>query len=194
MHTSRAEIAKGMRQGRQEDAHEFLRYSIDALQRSVLAIHSSTSSTHPNPNKVPPALAETSWVHAIFGGRLRSRVSCRTCHHCSDTFDSLLDLSIDIVRTQSLSRALAQFVKPEVLSGEDAYRCEKCKKPVTAEKFMTVHEAPVCLTIHLKRFTPTGRKNVNPVAYPEVLDLQQYMSEGQVRSTFEFALPLTTKL
>ncbi|CAE6510721.1 unnamed protein product [Rhizoctonia solani] len=174
-----AKIAKGMRPGRQEDAHEFLRYSVDALQRSALAIHSSTSSKYPHPNKIPHALAETSWVHAIFGGRLRSRVSCRTCHHCSDTFDSLLDLSVEINRSTSLMHALSQFVKPEVLSGEDAYRCEKCKKPVTAEKFMTVHEAPACLTIHLKRFSPTGRKIVNSITYPEVLDLQKFMSEGQ---------------
>ncbi|CUA69378.1 ubiquitin specific peptidase 36 [Rhizoctonia solani] len=177
--THLAKIAKGMRQGRQEDAHEFLRYSVDALQRSALAIHSSSSSKHPNPNKIPHGLAETSWVHAIFGGRLRSRVSCRTCHHCSDTFDSLLDLSVEINRSSSLMNALTQFVKPEILSGEDAYRCEKCKKPVTAEKFMTVHEAPVCLTIHLKRFSPTGRKIVNQITYPEVLDLQKFMSEGQ---------------
>ncbi|CAE6395035.1 unnamed protein product [Rhizoctonia solani] len=172
-------IAKGMRQGRQEDAHEFLRYSVDALQRSALAVYSTSSLKHPNPNKIPHALAETSWVHAIFGGRLRSRVSCRTCHHCSDTFDSLLDLSVEINRSHSLLHALGQFVKPEILSGEDAYRCEKCKKPVTAEKFMTVHEAPVCLTIHLKRFSPTGRKIVNQITYPEVLDLQNFMSEGQ---------------
>lgn len=30
-------IAKGLRRGRQEDAHEFLRYSIDAFQRAALA-------------------------------------------------------------------------------------------------------------------------------------------------------------
>ena len=30
-------IAKNMRRGRQEDSHEFLRYAIDALQKSCLA-------------------------------------------------------------------------------------------------------------------------------------------------------------
>lgn len=30
-------IAKHMRKGRQEDSHEFLRYAIDALQKSCLA-------------------------------------------------------------------------------------------------------------------------------------------------------------
>ncbi|KAG8692337.1 hypothetical protein FRC09_011259 [Ceratobasidium sp. 395] len=177
-------IARGMRRGRQEDAHEFLRYTIDALQLSALTIYSSTSSVHPNPSKIPPPLAETSWVHAIFGGRLRSRVSCRTCGHCSDTFDSILDLSVDLARAQTLDQALAQFVKSEVLSGEDAYRCEKCKKPVTAEKFMRIHEAPICLTVHLKRFRPDGRKNVLQIPYPEVLDIQRYMSEGQTSKKY----------
>ncbi|QRV87870.1 ubiquitin carboxyl-terminal hydrolase [Ceratobasidium sp. AG-Ba] len=173
-----------MRRGRQEDAHEFLRYTVDALQRSTLCIFSSTSQAHKNPTKVPPSLAETSWVHAIFGGRLRSRVRCRTCGHCSDTFDSILDLSVDLARADTLVRALAQFAKPDILSGEDAYRCEKCKKPVTAEKFMRIHEAPVCLTVHLKRFRPDGRKNAMPIGYPEVLDIQPYMSEGQTSKKY----------
>jgi ubiquitin carboxyl-terminal hydrolase 36/42 len=34
-------IAGHMRRGRQEDSHEFLRYAIDALQKSCLAGHSS---------------------------------------------------------------------------------------------------------------------------------------------------------
>jgi ubiquitin carboxyl-terminal hydrolase 36/42 len=34
-------IASHMRRGRQEDSHEFLRYAIDALQKSCLAGHTS---------------------------------------------------------------------------------------------------------------------------------------------------------
>jgi ubiquitin carboxyl-terminal hydrolase 36/42 len=33
-------IAKHLRRGRQEDSHEFLRYAIDALQKSCLAEYS----------------------------------------------------------------------------------------------------------------------------------------------------------
>ena len=39
--TPPAAIAGHMRRGRQEDSHEFLRYAIDALQKSCLAGHSS---------------------------------------------------------------------------------------------------------------------------------------------------------
>lgn len=37
LHYRLAVIAKHMRRGRQEDSHEFLRYAIDALQKSCLA-------------------------------------------------------------------------------------------------------------------------------------------------------------
>ncbi|GAA6003336.1 hypothetical protein JCM10207_000282, partial [Rhodosporidiobolus poonsookiae] len=51
-----------------------------------------------------------------------------------------------------------------------------CKKLVNAEKFFRIEDAPLVLTIHLKRFTPTGRKIQGPVKYPETLRLGQYMS------------------
>ncbi|PCH40869.1 cysteine proteinase, partial [Wolfiporia cocos MD-104 SS10] len=168
-------IAKSMRRGRQEDAHEFLRYAIDALQKSCLAGH---------PAKIDPKLAETTWVHKIFGGRLRSRVTCLDCGYNSDTFDRILDLSIDIYGVNTLKEALRKFVAVDHLKGADKYKCEKCKKPVTADKQFTLHEAPLVLTIHLKRFSPMGRKIGHPVKYDERLSLQPIMSDGQYGPTY----------
>ncbi|KAF7981677.1 hypothetical protein HWV62_32226 [Athelia sp. TMB] len=174
-HKTEQSIAKHMRKGRQEDSHEFLRYAIDALQKSCLA---------GMPSKLDPKLAETTWVHKIFGGRLRSRVSCRECHYNSDTFDSILDLSLDIIRQTSLKEVLHNFVKIDTLKGADKYKCEKCKKPVVAEKNFTIHDAPTVLTIHLKRFSPLGRKISHPIHYDERLSLQAVMSEGQFGPTY----------
>ncbi|KAJ3526832.1 hypothetical protein NM688_g8210 [Phlebia brevispora] len=168
-------IAKQMRRGRQEDSHEFLRYAIDALQKSCLAGHSQ---------KIDHKLAETTWVHKIFGGRLRSRVTCLSCHYNSDTFDSILDLSVDIYGMNTLRDALRKFVAVDHLKGADKYKCEKCKKHVTANKQFTVHDAPVVLTVHLKRFSPMGRKIGQPIRYEERLSLQPFMSEGQFGPTY----------
>ncbi|KAA1466586.1 cysteine proteinase, partial [Dentipellis sp. KUC8613] len=162
-------IAKHMRRGRQEDSHEFLRYAIDALQKSCLA---------GLPPKLDSKLAETTWVHKIFGGKLRSRVTCHSCKHNSDTFDSILDLSVDIHGQSSLKDALRNFVAIDYLKGADKYKCEKCKQKVVAEKRFTVHEAPMVLTVHLKRFSPLGRKIGHPVRYDERLSLGPYMSKG----------------
>ncbi|OBZ77162.1 Ubiquitin carboxyl-terminal hydrolase 42 [Grifola frondosa] len=168
-------IAKPLRRGRQEDSHEFLRYAVDALQKSCLAGY---------PPKLDPKLAETTWVHRIFGGRLRSRVTCLSCGHNSDTFDSILDLSVDICGVSSLKEALRKFIAVDHLKGADKYKCEKCKKHVTAEKQFTIHDAPLVLTIHLKRFSPMGRKIGHPIRYDEKLSLQPVMSEGQHGPTY----------
>ncbi|KAF5393139.1 hypothetical protein D9757_001305 [Collybiopsis confluens] len=174
--TSRLQvIAKHMRRGRQEDSHEFLRYAIDALQKSCLEGY---------PPKIDPKLAETTWIHKLFGGRLRSQVSCKSCGHNSDTFDGMLDLSLDIHHSQTLKDALRKFVAPDHLKGADKYKCEKCKKYVDAEKRFTIHEAPIVLTVHLKRFSPLGSKIGNLVTYDEQLSLEPYMSKGQYGPTY----------
>jgi ubiquitin carboxyl-terminal hydrolase 36/42 len=165
-------IASHMRRGRQEDSHEFLRYAIDALQKSCLAGHSSLV-------KVDPKLAETTWVHKIFGGKLRSRVTCGECGHNSDTFDSILDLSVDIHGVDTLRGALRKFTATDSLKGADKYKCEKCKMHVDASKRFTIHDAPEALTIHLKRFSPLGRKIGHAVQYDERLSLANAVSEGQ---------------
>ncbi|KZT05667.1 cysteine proteinase [Laetiporus sulphureus 93-53] len=169
-------IAKHMRRGRQEDAHEFLRYAIDALQKSCLA---------GLPTKIDHKLAETTWVHKIFGGRLRSRVTCLECGHNSDTYDSVLDLSVDIYGVSGVKEALRKFTAVDHLRGADKYKCEKCKKAVAADKQFTVHEAPLVLTIHLKRFSPMGRKIAHQINYDERLSLQPVMSEGEYGPTYK---------
>ena len=75
--------------------------------------------------KVESKLAETTWVHKIFGGRLRSRVTCSKCGHNRDTFDSILDLSIDIHNVNTLKAALKKFTTVDLLKGADKYKCEK---------------------------------------------------------------------
>ncbi|KAJ3484111.1 hypothetical protein NLI96_g5854 [Meripilus lineatus] len=125
-------IAKHMRRGRQEDSHEFLRYAIDALQKS-----------------------------------------------CLFAFPPILDLSVDIYGVNTLTDALRKFVAVDHLKGADKYKCDKCKKHVSADKQFTIHEAPTVLSIHLKRFSPMGRKIGHQVNYGERISLQSFMSEGQ---------------
>ena len=69
---------------------------------------------------------DTSWVHQIFGGRLRSRVTCSSCHHNSDTFEKMLDLSVEIINIPTVRDALRKFVAVDYLKGANKYKCEKC--------------------------------------------------------------------
>lgn len=64
-------------------------------------------------------------MHQIFGGRLRSRVTCSQCKHNSDTYDNILDLSLEINGTRNLNEALKKFTKVDQLTGQNKYKCEK---------------------------------------------------------------------
>lgn len=71
-------------------------------------------------------MKRTTWVHRVWGGMIRSRVTCTRCKQPSDTFDSFLDLSIDVAPNKRTLREMLQgFVKEDRLDGDNAYRCEK---------------------------------------------------------------------
>ncbi|XP_071307528.1 ubiquitin carboxyl-terminal hydrolase 36 isoform X2 [Agelaius tricolor] len=164
-------ISHNLRFGRQEDAHEFLRYTIDAMQKACLNGYT----------KLDRQTQATTLVHQIFGGYLRSRVKCLECKTVSDTYDPYLDVTLEVERAANIVRALELFVKPEQLGGDNAYRCSMCRKKVSASKRFTIHRASNVLTISLKRFGSCGpsggRKITKDVGYPEILDIRPYMSE-----------------
>ncbi|XP_076996655.1 ubiquitin carboxyl-terminal hydrolase 42 isoform X2 [Tamandua tetradactyla] len=161
-------IARHFRFGNQEDAHEFLQYTVDAMQKACLN----------GSNKLDRHTQATTFVCQIFGGYLRSRVKCLNCKGVSDTFDPYLDITLEIKAAQSVNKALEQFVKPEQLDGENSYKCSKCKKMVPASKRFTIHRSSNVLTLSLKRFANfTGGKIAKDVKYPEYLDIRPYMSQ-----------------
>ncbi|XP_069726482.1 ubiquitin carboxyl-terminal hydrolase 42 [Phaenicophaeus curvirostris] len=162
-------IGKHFHFGSQEDAHEFLCFTVDALQKACL-----NGST-----KLDRSSQATTLIYQIFGGYLRSRVKCLNCKAVSDTYEPFLDITLDIKAVTSVTRALEQFVKPEQLDGENSYKCSKCKKMVPASKRYTIHRSSNVLTISLKRFANfTGGKINKDVKYPEYLDLRAYMSQA----------------
>ncbi|XP_066443252.1 ubiquitin carboxyl-terminal hydrolase 36 [Eleutherodactylus coqui] len=161
-------IARHFRFGSQEDAHEFLRYTIDAMQKACLNGYA----------KLDRQSQATTLVHQIFGGYLRSRVKCSVCKSVSDTFDPYLDIALEIRHSANIIRALELFVRSDVLSGENAYMCAKCNKKVPATKRFSVHRTSNVLTLSLKRFANfSGGKITKDVGYPEFLNIRPYMSQ-----------------
>ncbi|XP_036753011.2 ubiquitin carboxyl-terminal hydrolase 42 isoform X1 [Manis pentadactyla] len=162
-------IARHFRFGSQEDAHEFLQYTVDAMHKACL----NGSNILDRPTQA------TTLVCQIFGGYLRSRVKCLNCKGVSDTFDPYLDIILEIKAAQSVNKALEQFVKLEQLDGNNSYKCSKCKKMVPASKRLTIHRSSNVLTLSLKRFANfTGGKITKDVKYPEYLDVRPYMSQS----------------
>ncbi|KAK8656629.1 hypothetical protein V6N13_098574 [Hibiscus sabdariffa] len=173
-------ISRNFRNSRQEDAHEYMVNLLESMHKCCLPSGVSSES---------PSAYEKSLVHKIFGGRLRSQVKCLQCSYGSNTFDPFLDLSLEIVKADSLLKALKNFTTAELLDGgERQYQCQRCKQKVKAIKQLTVYNAPHVLTIHLKRFRAYdfGQKIDRKVEFGSTLDMKPFVSgsnEGDLKYT-----------
>ena len=172
-------IAKKLRVGRQEDAHEFVRHFVESLQKSCLREAGMKDNA-------TGRLAETTLVHQTFGGYLDSHIKCREmgCGYVSRTYEPFLDLSIDIRRHgDTLEGALGRFTAAEELQGSNKWMCGGCNQKVSAFKGYAIKMAPSVLVVHFKRFSGTRSGKINSfVKFPATLDFSKYMSEKKKRS------------
>ncbi|GFS44031.1 ubiquitin-specific protease 16 [Actinidia rufa] len=163
-------IGSHLGNGREEDAHEFLRYAIDTMQSACLketGVNASSSLEE-----------ETTLIGLTFGGYLRSKIKCMKCGGKSERHERMMDLTVEIDgEIGTLEEALQKFTGTEILDGENKYQCSRCKSYEKAKKKLTVLEAPNILTIALKRFQSGKFGKLNKsIQFPEILDLAPYMS------------------
>lgn len=165
-------IHRSFQHGRQEDAHEFLRFLIDHMWKACLK--------NLGLPKADSKAKETTIINHIFGGYHRSQVECLTCRSRSDTYEFFMELILDIRYAKSLQDALRKFTQAERLENDNAYKCSNCRKYVVGKKKFTVHKEPNVATFQLKRFDSDrifGGKITRLITYPEELDLRPFMSD-----------------
>ncbi|KAL0904142.1 hypothetical protein M5K25_026216 [Dendrobium thyrsiflorum] len=167
-----SKISSYFQPGEQQDAHEFLSCLLDSIHTSYLKPiykdHQFLSSREESP------------VNQVFGGCLRSQLRCLECGHCSDTYEPIVDLSLEIDDVDNLTEALESFTKTEMIDDPDIkFTCEGCKAQVSMEKQLKIEQPPNVIALHLKRFTNTDYsvlKICKFVKYPLELDLMPFLS------------------
>jgi len=86
-------ISKSLKVGRQEDAHEFLIYLLDVMERSSKQFMELNSYKFIVKND----LNTDNLIQKIYGGVTKSSVICSKCKNPSDTFEQFLDAGLVII-------------------------------------------------------------------------------------------------
>ncbi|KAK9674266.1 hypothetical protein RND81_12G222100 [Saponaria officinalis] len=183
--------SENFKSGRQEDAHEFLRYVIDACHDTCVRLrklqqqHAKKSSNGIGGD----SFSSNTIVKDIFGGALQSQVKCLSCGNESNKVDEIMDICLEISGCSSLKDAMKKFFQAEILDGNNKYKCERCKKLVTAKKQMSVLQAPNVLVVQLKRFEGIfGGKIDRVIAFEEILVLSSFMCKASQDPHAEYSL------
>ena len=114
-------------------------------------------------------------------------MKCTQCSYCSNKFDPFLGFSLEIIRADSLLKALSHYTTVEQLDGGvKRYQCEQCKVKVNALKQLKIDKAPHVLGIHLKCFSVVGSggKIDKKVDFGCTLDLKPFVSSSHVSSPY----------
>lgn len=165
------QICRHLLPGHQEDAHEFLRYLVEAMEKVYLL-------RFKNSREFDQMTKETTPLNQMLGGYLKSSVRCMDCSHVSVTFQHFQDLLLDIRKCASIEEALDTHFARERLE-DMGYKCESCKKKVSATKQFSLERAPIALCIQLKRFSMMGGKLNKHITFGTRLNLSKYSARRQ---------------
>ncbi|VUZ52096.1 unnamed protein product, partial [Hymenolepis diminuta] len=121
-------------------------------------------------------------IEQYLGGIFVDQKECFRCHQVNSREESFLAISVDVQNRTTLSESLEEYVKSDLLEGNNAYFCEKCNKKVAARKRTCIKSLPQILTIHLKRFIfdyerDVPQKSDDFFSFPMNLDMAPYTVE-----------------
>jgi ubiquitin C-terminal hydrolase len=173
----------------QEDAQEFLRCLLDGMHNELNRVRRKPKYKQIDCEKEPKMSQSEVWfrhfresddsiISDLFEGQLCSRIVCQKCGYESLTFDTFMDLSVQIPSKSfgsvAVEDCLYEFIDSERME-KCGYKCQnkKCGAVDRMCKDITVFRFPKVLVIHLKRFSRNSKIS-SSVKIPSKLDMTPF--------------------
>ena len=99
-------------------------------------------------------------------------VTCGKCNKPSITYNPFMTLSLAF--ETSLDKCISNYLKEDILSSQDKYKCEKCGHSTKAKIKTELCKLPNILVFHLKRFSfPSMQKIKGKAKYTSKIDMDK---------------------
>ncbi|VDP54179.1 unnamed protein product [Schistosoma curassoni] len=125
------------------------------------------------------------FFQTLYQGIFLDSKFCDECDHRYDREEVFSAINL-AVKANDLHEALNQFVRGEVLEGDNAYYCERCCVKRRAVKRLSIHSLPPVLCLHLKRFDFDWDRQI-PIKFshyfkfPRQLDMSPYLTGSTLK-------------
>lgn len=155
----------------QHDAHELNRLLVDALEKSLKKTSGETL------------------CKSLYEGTVVNQILCTQCLRISEREESFYDMNMQVIDCANVVKALHNFCKPEVLTGDSAYACETCRGKTTALRSTKIKRLPSLLTFSCNRFkidrtTNWQRVKVTALSeYPLALNMNPFVYGYQLNES-----------
>ncbi|KAF2883782.1 hypothetical protein ILUMI_22368 [Ignelater luminosus] len=121
-------------------------------------------------------------LHAL-EGTFSDQIICKECPHQYLREESFSIISVNIKNHKNLQSSLEEYVKAEILEGDNAYFCDQCQKKVATIKRLCIKDLPKTMVIQLKRFEYDRRlgctvKFNDHFEFPRDIDMLPYTIVG----------------
>ena len=113
----------------QQDAMEYYSQIVDTLDEAM--------KDHKQP----------SVINQYLMGAFSDQKICKDCPHRYTREEQFSSISVDVKSQHSLEESLAQFVKGDLLDGENKYFCEECQIKVACLKRLCIGKLPPYICI-----------------------------------------------
>ena len=148
----------------QQDSHEFLLILLEKLHADLNRAAVQDPPPQLSDDLSPDLAVEKFWrahlerndsiVSKLFEGLILSTLECGICSNISNTFEVFSCLSLPIPQPNGRCKihdCIRAFLQTEVIKGEAAWDCPKCKQKRESHKKTSIVKWPKVLLIQLKR-------------------------------------------
>lgn len=154
----------GLQTDEQQDAQEFSKLFISLLDDALTGQNNFS----------------TSIIDQQFGGCYTYQTKCNVCNCASETPSRFYELDLNIKGHIKLKECLKEFLKEEILEGDNKYFCSSCCAKQNAMRRIVLKTLPPVLNLQLLRFvfdrqTGTKKKLNSVIEFPDLLDMNDFM-------------------